>query len=154
MSDSNMNRYPDDKDEIRPLSVRLRRRGLKVPWIVFRPACWLIRHQWWDMPEGLPYPTWKIHGDTVILNIYTKVKVCHRCHKKRLIEPDPPKICEVCEEETDCEYIAEGYEDVCCSDNDGLPPNKYCGNCQADYWAMMTDNAMDEYKDRQLGDTT
>jgi len=60
------------------------------------------------------------------------------------------KPCEVCEQETGCVYIAEGYDTVCCKDNADIETNKYCNECRAEYLADMVDNAYDEYKYRHL----
>jgi len=80
-----MNDQSEKEIEIRPLSVRLRRRGMKLPFWLFRPVCWiLLHHLWWELPKGMPYPVSEIRGGTLTIHMNPKLRVCIRCHKKKV----------------------------------------------------------------------
>lgn len=148
-----MNDHPDNNDEIRPLSVRLRRRGIPVPFWAFRPVCWIIRHQWWQLPKGLPYPIQKVKGDSLVITLFPEVKVCIRCHKPHLTVPESKpeettgdNTCEMCDEQVSCVNLQKYGYTMCCTCDGDLARNEYCSDC----FSGLVSDATDAHKDKML----
>ena len=148
-----MTDHPDQEIEIRHLSVRLHRRGLKLPFWLFRPVCWIIRHQWWKVPKGLPYPTmYKNDEGDIVLDPFTHVKACLRCHKTRTVKERQrlsPAICDVCDEESTCDYVKDYDHPRCCTCDDDIEgQHKYCASCFSGYASDIHDYYKGELEDR------